>query len=1134
MPAEERNADQPIKASNDEFSGNVGHSVLKNIEQTIDIPRVQLREVEEPTAKPIERSDSPEIPNQDPKSRYHVDGEIARGGMGTILKGRDKDLGRDLAIKVLLDKHKDRPEVIQRFIEEAQIGGQLQHPGIAPVYELGQFDDLRPFFSMKLVKGQTLSKLLSEREDPSNDRTRFLGIFEHVCQTMGYAHARGVIHRDLKPANIMVGAFGEVQVMDWGLAKVLVGDGTDEKHDQDRSKKEVTVLQTRRSSGSDIPGLANSDTNKDSGSGSAETQMGSVMGTPAYMPPEQALGEIDQLNQRSDVFGLGAILCEILTGQPPYVANDATGVFRLASRCDLEDAHKRLDQCDSDTELIALAKRCLSNRPSSRPADGGELAKCVSSYLESVENKLRESEIQRASQSARQQEQRKRVRTTVSLGVLLLAVLSVGIVGTSWQAKQASQKAGEALAAQQQADKARVDAQERLVDSKIVESRMRRLSNSPGQRLVSLHALDEAAELAKQLGLDDERTLNLRNEIIAALGLHDVKENIRARSKDWCFFAVFDPEGEFFVNGDGTGNLRVFRLSDQAQLGILPTDKNAPSRFKGFGRVSPDGTLFATRNEDGVHVWNLQTRRRIPIEVETTTWFNNIVFDREGNLIAIGRDGGGVAIYETETFSLAHDLPGTSPVSAIAFCDEDRKLLVAGVTASGGDLQVWDLESEKIEAELRTASRIESLSTVKTSDRNIVATGTNPIILWEVGKFEEPIATLHRDSLLNHGPSGVNVEVLFSPNGKWLAATTWGKGTTEIWDWRTGTKLVEVRGWCRQFSNDSSRIYFCTGYEVGEWEIVTPDEHRQLPTPGNCLDYSPDGSLLAIGSDTSVLLLSADDLSPVGKLATGAVGSVRFRPNGDLLVSGDGGLTEWPVSTEPGLAKPEKLFEFGRQYADLPGRCDLAANGMICAVSKQHEISIINNKGRVVHKLAHKDAVNVAFSEDGRWVITSCGAGSSRGVILWNAVTGEQVKDLWATCVNAELEFSPDGEYFVACSGELYRFWNVADWKVAKEFTRENAEDIAAPIAFTEDSKLAAIATTRREIKIVVVDSGKELARFQTPPWTIGITSIAFSPDRKRLVIGTSNTVEFWDLSRVRMKLDALGLNWNSNNTDAS
>ena len=141
--------------------GNTNHSVLKSMSASLtEVPRVSLREPKEEGDAPIERPSSPEIPNQSSDSRYRLDGEIARGGMGAVLRGRDTDLGRDLAVKVLLEAHKDKPEVVQRFIEEAQIGGQLQHPGIAPVYELGQFADQRPFFSMKLVKGDTLSKLL--------------------------------------------------------------------------------------------------------------------------------------------------------------------------------------------------------------------------------------------------------------------------------------------------------------------------------------------------------------------------------------------------------------------------------------------------------------------------------------------------------------------------------------------------------------------------------------------------------------------------------------------------------------------------------------------------------------------------------------------------------------------------------------------------------------------------------------------------------------------------------------------------------------------------------------------------------------------------------------------------------------
>ncbi len=233
--------------------------------------------------------------------RYRFDGEIARGGMGAVLRGRDVDLGRDLAIKVLLEKFANRPDVARRFIEEAQIGGQLQHPGVVPVYDIGKFGD-RPFFTMKLVKGQTLAAILSEREQPTDDRPRLLSIALQVSQAMAYAHAKGVIHRDLKPANIMVGAFGEVQVMDWGLAKVLAEGGI---HDEERASRahqepQETVIRTARSTGFH-------------GTFGTDTEAGSVLGTPAYMPPEQASGDIANLDRRADVFGLGAILCEILT-----------------------------------------------------------------------------------------------------------------------------------------------------------------------------------------------------------------------------------------------------------------------------------------------------------------------------------------------------------------------------------------------------------------------------------------------------------------------------------------------------------------------------------------------------------------------------------------------------------------------------------------------------------------------------------------------------------------------------------------------------------------------------------------------------------------------------------------------------
>jgi serine/threonine protein kinase len=290
-------------------------SVLKALSAALSsVPRILLREPESFGSSPIVRPSSEEMPDkQDPAARLQVYGEIARGGMGAVLKGRDMDLGRDVAVKVLLETHRGKTELVQRFVEEAQIAGQLQHPGIAPVYELGQFADKRPYFTMKLVKGKTLATLLAARKTPDEERSRYVGIFAQVCQTLAYAHARGVIHRDLKPSNVMVGAFGEVQVMDWGLAKVLKEGGiADELRSRARQQAEVSVIRTTRSEGSSTPEVG------------SHTQAGTLLGTPAYMAPEQARGEVELVDERADVFGLGAILCEILTGQPPFVGKGAT------------------------------------------------------------------------------------------------------------------------------------------------------------------------------------------------------------------------------------------------------------------------------------------------------------------------------------------------------------------------------------------------------------------------------------------------------------------------------------------------------------------------------------------------------------------------------------------------------------------------------------------------------------------------------------------------------------------------------------------------------------------------------------------------------------------------------------------
>jgi serine/threonine protein kinase len=294
-------------------------------------------------------ADPPEVPG------YELAGEVGRGGMGVVYRARDLALDRDVAVKLLQDRYPADSPVARRFTDEARITAQLQHPCVPAVYRVGALADSRPFLAMKLIKGRTLAALLGERPDPAADRGRFVAIFEHVCQAVAYAHSLRVLHRDLKPSNVMVGKFGEVQVMDWGLAKVLSEGGAtadDEPVRKRRPADDGTVIRDPRAAGADTP--------RGAGGSTPQTQAGSVLGTPAYMAPEQAGGEVGRLDQRCDVFGLGAVLCEVLTGDPPYTGRDPNQVYRRAIGANQADAHARLNACGAEPELVALCLRCLA------------------------------------------------------------------------------------------------------------------------------------------------------------------------------------------------------------------------------------------------------------------------------------------------------------------------------------------------------------------------------------------------------------------------------------------------------------------------------------------------------------------------------------------------------------------------------------------------------------------------------------------------------------------------------------------------------------------------------------------------------------------------------------------------------
>lgn len=300
----------------------------------------------------------------------------AEGAMGTIVLARDETLGRELALKILREKHRDNPELRSRFLREASITAQLQHPGIPPVFNVGTLADGRPFFAMKRVEGQTLACRLALSTDLAVDRPRFLTIFEQVCHTVAFAHARGVIHRDLKPEHIVVGDYGSVYVMDWGIARLLkvkrplcAAGGGD-------AASAVTL-----SAGETVAWTGRGADPATHGGHSSCTIPGDLLGTPRYMSPEQARGDPDQ-DERTDVFSLGAILFEILTGEPlrPGVSVEREELARFAD-ADLPGVPVRLDASRADLPIIDLARRCLQRDRGLRPRDASEVAAEVSAYL---------------------------------------------------------------------------------------------------------------------------------------------------------------------------------------------------------------------------------------------------------------------------------------------------------------------------------------------------------------------------------------------------------------------------------------------------------------------------------------------------------------------------------------------------------------------------------------------------------------------------------------------------------------------------------------------------------------------------------------------------------------------------------
>jgi WD40 repeat protein/serine/threonine protein kinase len=1064
--------------------------------------------------------------------RFQLGYELAHGGMGVVYCARDEPLGRDVAVKVLHERYLVDSLVGQRFLDEARITAQLQHPGIPPVFEVGQLADERPYLAMKLIKGRTLADLLNERPEPASDRGRFLAMFEQICQAVAYAHSRKVIHRDLKPGNVMVGAFGEVQVMDWGLAKLMPPGGTAADEPDDGLETTCgTVIQSSRTSDS-------------------ATLAGSMLGTPAYMAPEQAGGELDRLDERTDVFGLGAILCVILTGEPPYTGNSGEDIRLMAIRGTLADAHARLDQCGADAKLVALCRQCLSTEPEARPRDAGAVAATVRDYLAGVEERARQAELERAAVEARAAEQRRRWPAMAALLVFSASAavaLIIGVVVHNLRLEAALEDVRtnleKARDAEQQAHQAEQEKTRQVAIAYLRQAQARRNSGLMGRRFESLEALKRAAQHFRALGqVDEQRLLELRNEAIACLSLADLKETRKwRRERRWSAPLCFHPSQALYVVGavaedspqradKRAGDLVIRRIADDSEVARLP----------GFGvRVvagcfSPDGRYLAAHYEKGDRhhcVWDLSglagghgKPRRI---LKSPAGSCAMSFSPDGRRVAFCLPDHAIHIYELPSGAEWKVLPCSAPPHSFYFHPDGRRLAVV----CRGNVELRDLSSGGTVATFKHPGSVASLAW--RSDGKVFASGCfdHDIYLWDAAHSKEPLRIMkgHFSAVVNLG---------FTHRGDLLLSDSWDS-TTRLWDPMTAQQLVSkpLRDYMQhQFSQDDQWLDHGTRVATGR-ECRTFQGAKSL----KWVAINPGGRLMASassdGGGVRLWDLAANGAGDkeLARLPIGTAAPCKFDPNGDSLITdGSAGLQRWPITfdAETGRLRigPPHAIAVSRAYGLPSHKYDpafaLSADGRTVAHSPrpgQVFLFDLNSPKRKVD-IKSPSLRFPAFSPDGRWLAT--GNWQGRGVKVWDARTGAPIHrfDLDETDRPAAWPaFSPDGKWLLTGTFAEYRFWEVGSWQERHRLPRDNAGKAVGHIVFSPDGKMVALLHDTREVRLVDPATGRAFAHL---PTTGG--PCCFSADGSKLVTFAARDGAFqvWDLRLIRRQLRQMDLDW--------
>ncbi|MBM3983774.1 MAG: hypothetical protein FJ304_26605, partial [Planctomycetes bacterium] len=805
---------------------------------------------------------------------YDLLPEIARGGMGVVYAARDRAFDREVAIKVM------KPGMnATEFVREARITGRLPHPGIPPVYALGELPDGRPYLAMKLIRGDTLDTVLKRRTEFVTDRGRLLAAFEQMCHAVGYAHAQGLIHRDLKPSNVMVGAFGEVQVMDWGLARE-VGSGQPAVGSEEQ---------------------AGTPTTPDATDDALKTVAGQIKGTPAYMAPEQARGE--PVDARADVFALGGILAAILTGHPPFAGNSVMDTIIRAAQAELSETLARLDESGADAELLALCKTCLAAKADDRHANATELAQAVAAYRAEVEERLLQAERERAAEEARAREEentrreaearaaadRKRRFAQRALAASVLLLLLAGGVGVAfaslWRTAETQRDAADiakndALTEKDKADIAKAEAEKQRLAAEKAEG------VAVEQKRIAEQAKTNEEIARKQVEQEREKLASVEYGRTIQVAHQECLANNQEGAR-----ALLDGTRQDFRKWEW------HYVNHLANSGLLLTLKGH-TRGVRAAAFSADGTRIVTGSGDNTaKVWDAKTGAEVLTLKGHTDGVNAASFSADGTRVVTGSDDKTAKVWDAKTGAEVLTLKGhTSSVTAASFSADGTRI----VTGSGDKTaKVWDA---KTGAEVLTlkghTNDVRAASFSADGIRIVTGSGDQTAKVWDA-KTGAEVLTLK-------GHTGGVRAASFSADGTRIVTGSDDK-TAKVWDAKTGAEVLTLKGHTNDvraasFSADGIRIVTGSGDQTAKvWEVPSGKPEGIAKTGAEVLtlkghtggvtaaSFSADGTRIVTGSfDNTAKVWDAKTGAEVLALKgyTGMVLAASFSADGTRIVTG--------------------------------------------------------------------------------------------------------------------------------------------------------------------------------------------------------------------------------------------------------